>query len=286
VLAQDGPRPDIAGAVARAVSEPPPPPPNLDELPEPADPDQMKAPPLERPRVVLPPQPQIIPAAMQDEPEAVAEPVQPSVSPHDEWYENPHAPEPAPRPAAGLGDNAALANLSADLTLGRARIVLLSGLLAHEDVEAVANKLVDDALSRGLSVALVDAGSGVASVEPGITDLALDAVSFGDVVFKSEREGLAEVPWGHMAELNLASGKPMTLVEALTDIYESVIVLTGLGDAHSSLPAFEGLECRVVLVARGEVDEETLSAFGGEVLAMGFPYPQVVFTPTRRAEVA
>lgn len=286
VAAQDGPRPDIAGAVARAVTEPPPPPPNLDELPEPADPDQMKAPPLERPRVVLPPQPQIIPVAAQDEPEAAAEPAPAAVAPHDEWYEQPSAPEPAQRPAATLGDGAALANLSADLTLGRARIVLLSGLVSHEDVEAVADKLVDDALSSGLSVALVDAGSGVESIEPGISDLALDAASFGDVVFKSDRDGFAEVPWGHMTELNLASGKPMTLVEALTDIYESVIVLTGLSDAHSSLPAFERLECRVVLVARGEVDEETLSAFGGEVLAMGFPYPQVVFAPTRQAEVA
>ena len=53
--------------------------------------------------------------------------------------------------------------------------------------------------ARGLSVALVDAGSGRASEEPGISDLSLDAASFGDVVHKSADNSFAEVPWGQGA---------------------------------------------------------------------------------------
>ncbi len=101
-----------------------------------------------------------------------------------------------------------LANLAADLILGRTRIVLLASLGEHRDSAMLAERLIADVLHRGLSVARVDAGSGRPSVEPGITDLDAEEASFGDVVHKTAEEGLAEVPWGHLASLDRRSTRP------------------------------------------------------------------------------
>lgn len=199
----------------------------------------------------------------------------------------PQEPAAPQRPAAdryGV-DPAALSNLSADLALGRIRVVALAGLDGHGDAEVTATRLIDEQLKRGLSVALVDAGSATPSVEPGVTDLAAGEASFGDVVFKSQRDGLAEVPWGHGDSLDLTSGKPLTLVEALTDIYEVVIVLVGEARA-STLSCFAGLDCRVVLATAVDPDHDAVEPFCTQVLALGFAYPQVVLTPSHRAAVA
>ena len=115
---------------------------------------------------------------------------------------------PAPEPAAGhaaplrrepraIPGMIALSDLAADLVLGRTHLVVLAGHRSSADCEALAEELVGDALSRGLSVALVDAGSARQSEEPGLTDLSLEAASFGDVVHKSADNSFAEVPWGH-----------------------------------------------------------------------------------------
>lgn len=187
--------------------------------------------------------------------------------------------------AKGNVDPLALSNLSADLALGRVRVILLAGLARQDEAERVAARLVDEQLKRGLSVALVDAGSAAITADLGISDLSAGEASFGDVVFKSHREGLAEVPWGQRDVIDPASGKPLTLVEALNDIYEVVIVMIGSTASHT-MPSFSGLECRVVVAcdhdpANGEIDR-----FSADSLGLGFPFPQTVGLPARHAEVA
>ncbi|MDF2798408.1 MAG: hypothetical protein K0R85_1152, partial [Devosia sp.] len=109
----------------------------------------------------------------------------------------------------------AFSDLAADLALGRTRLVILAGLGGHEDSAAMAEELVGDALAKGLSVALVDAGSARPTEEPGLSDLTNGAASFGEVVHKSADNSFAEVPWGQLPTLDRRSSKPVTLVEAL-----------------------------------------------------------------------
>src|SRR5690606_34765993 len=133
----------------------------------------------------------------------------------------------------------ALADLTSDLVLGRTHLVILAG---HGDGHAgtlLAEELVGDALARGLSVALIDAGSGESGEAAGLTDLSSHSASFGDVVHKSADNSFAEVPWGRGDAIDLNSTRPLTLVEALGDIYEVVIVQTGPVGSHSGLPAFD-----------------------------------------------
>jgi len=184
----------------------------------------------------------------------------------------------APRPSLSE-----LTKLSADIGIGRARVVLLAAVGSQSECAAVAESLIGDALRRGLSLARVDAGSGLPSDEPGLTDLAADLVSFGDVVQKSVREGLSEVPWGQVATINRRSMKPVTLVEALADICEAVIVSTGRVGVTSSLPVFAGLDCRLVLVTNQDVTSEEIAAAQGDAEVLGYQLIQVVPVPARRA---
>lgn len=173
--------------------------------------------------------------------------------------------------------------LSDDLTHGRTRLLVLAGARSHAECEALAEDLVANVLEKGISVALVDAGSAEASDEPGITDLSLDRASFGDVVHKSDDNFFAEVPWGQGRDLDRRSNKPFTLLEALGDIYEVVILMTGRVGVSSSLPLFSDLDGRLVLVA-DELDEPgKLEAMRNDLAAAGFGEPEIVTAYERLA---
>lgn len=199
------------------------------------------------------------------------------------------APPPVaePKPDPAVGENALeLSNLSADIAIGRVRVVMLAALAANRDCELVAETLISDALRRGLSVVRIDAGSGRISVEPGLTDLTADRASFGDVVHRV-RDGLAEVPWGHQPALERRSLRPVTLIEALTDIYEVVIVLTGKIGMASSLPIFSGVPCRLVLVGGGpQPSREAIEAAVEDAANLGYEVGQFVYPLQRQPEVA
>jgi len=174
---------------------------------------------------------------------------------------------------------AAFADLAADLALGRSRVVILAGHGTNEDCELLAEALAADALDKGLSVALVDAGSARPTEELGLSDLSIGTASFGDVVHKSSDNGFAEVPWGQGDMIDLRSTKPLTLIEALGDIYEVVIVMTGVVDETSTLPLFAPLEGRLVLVAGERADRREFEGVREQLDEAGFGLVEVVASP-------
>ncbi len=194
-------------------------------------------------------------------------------------------PEPEPRHRAVAAASLAISNLSADIALGRARVVLLAGVSEARDAAVLADMLVTDALHTGLSVCRVDAGSMRPSHELGLTDLCVDQASYGDIVHKV-RGGLAEVPWGQTVTLDRRSGKPLTLIEALADIYEVVIVSTGRIGLNSSLPLFAGAHGRLVMVRQATTPEALVEAVSADAAALGFDAVQAVAVPERQTAVA
>lgn len=206
--------------------------------------------------------------------EAVAEPVA-----------TPHQTRPERRPVAPAEQpgTTASSDLSSDLVLGRTHLLILAAHANNADCEMLAEKLVTDSLARGLSVALIDAGSARAGDEPGLADLSLDAASFGDVVQKSADNSFAEVPWGQGRIIDRKSTKPLTLVEALGDIYEVVVLMTGRVGATSTLPLFDELDGRLVLVAGGDDDFDAVNQTRERLLSAGFQRCEIVAAPTRVA---
>jgi len=222
-----------------------------------------------------------VPAEPAPEPEErLAEPAPAMVEPTPAPVEPSPAFSPAQRVEPGV---IALADLSSDLVLGRTHLVILAAHRSNTDCEMLAEELVADALARGLSVALVDAGSARPGAEPGLTDLSIDAARFGDVVQKSADNSFAEVPWGRGSAVDSQSSKPLTLVEALGDIYEVVVLMTGRVGATSSLPMFDGLDGRLVLVAGDDDDFDAVSETRERLLAAGFERCEVAAAPARVA---
>src|SRR3569623_3440525 len=236
--------------------------------------------------------------AIQDEQAAAPEPelgdmtepvIAPAARPMPVIAPMPSTPPPRPAPTVRhrtAGANAlVLSNLSADIAIGRVRVVLLAAVGEARDAAIVADTLVSNALSKGLSVCRVDAGSMRPTTAPGITDLCAEVVGFGDVVHKV-REGLAEVPWGHVLTLDRQSSRALSLVEALGDIYEVVIVLTGRVGLNSNLPMFAGLQGRLVLVRSADTPASLVDAVSADAAPHGIEVTQSVAVPETQREVA
>jgi succinoglycan biosynthesis transport protein ExoP len=188
-------------------------------------------------------------------------------------------------PARQLGQTE-LDALSADIALGQVRVIMVCSVESEHDSASISDTLIAEALHAGLSVVSVDAGSARTSVEPGLSDLSAEFASFGDVVHKTPLEGLAEVPWGQQRTLDRRSMKPFTLVEALTDIYEFVVVQTGRIGMTSALPLFAGIECHLILAAGENADENLFRAARADAQALGFGQIRVIASPLAKAEVA
>jgi succinoglycan biosynthesis transport protein ExoP len=225
---------------------------------------------------------------IEDEPEP-----QPLVAADEEELDLADMPEPAfvptPAPAAPSTVPTAAAtgitNLVADMTLGRARITLIASIADARDAALVADTLVDEALRNGLSVCRVDAGSGRPSSAPGLTDLCAERASFGDVVHRV-REGLAEVPWGGLPVLDRRSMRPLTLIEALSDIYEVVVISTGRIGLNSTLPLFSGAPARLVMVRQPSTPEALVEAVSADAASLGFETVSSVVAPEPQSAVA
>ena len=120
---------------------------------------------------------------------------------------------------------------------------------------------------------------------PGISDLCAEEAGFGDVVHKV-REGLAEVPWGHLTVLDRRSMRGATLVEALADIYEVVIVTAGKLGMMSNLPLFAGLPGRLMLVRRDPIRDAGAEDLIADATQFGFGVTQSIMLPEAQSEVA
>lgn len=175
------------------------------------------------------------------------------------------------RPEADTPTVLRYTELVSDLVLGRTHLVMIADHGPGNAGHAFAEDLVGDALAKGLSVALIDAGSGRPTDAPGLTDLCLGLASFGDVVQKSADNTFAEVTWGQDDGLDMKSTKPQTLAEALGDIYEVVVILTGRVGRRSALPLFAAMDGRVVVVADDRSDVEALDATRRRLLEAGMP---------------
>jgi hypothetical protein len=192
----------------------------------------------------------------------------------------------ASRADSGAGPTLMESQLS-DLSraVGEHGIVLLLSVGDGEGPELVVERLLEDAMMAQYSAVVVDAASGRMSDVPGITDLAAGMVDYGEALQRID-ENLAEVPWGRLATLDRRSLRPLTMIEALADIYHLVVVDTGRAGLTSSLPLFTGAPAAVVVVATDGSEPGALAAAERDVAALGFAVGRVVKLAMARAEVA
>ncbi len=179
-----------------------------------------------------------------------------------------------------------LRELLAALTRGEDNIIILAALDNQADCNFVGQYLLEGVMEQGRSVAVVDAESGEVSNQPGITDLSAGQVDFGEVVFTSEGGDLAEVFWGRLPKIIPQSERPGTLVEALADICDIVVVFAEKVSVTSSLPVFSGVDATLVLVTGKAFDQREAQAIASDAEALGFRKNLVLVAAGQKLHVA
>lgn len=192
-------------------------------------------------------------------------------------------PAPKPVPTQPVDD---LRDISAGLIRGQNQLVLVTALDDLKASRQLIESITGDLVGSGRSVVEVDAGSRQTTRNLGISDLCVDEANFGDVVHRGKRTDFALVPWGQQPVLQFGSPKCMTLVGALTDIFETVIVDTGRVGVSSSLPSFGGAYALVMLVTTSNAEKREVARAEEDLRALGFNNIQIVTLPANRARVA
>lgn len=173
--------------------------------------------------------------------------------------------------------------LAAAAAGGAERVVIIASRDAAQDSVAFAERLTAKLVGNGLSVAEIDAASQQQGLEPGLADLCADEADFGDVVHRGMDERFAFVPWGQTARIAGDTGRALTLVQALADIYEAVVIVTGETGITSHMNLFSGVEARCILLAD---DPDTAGSAIVDIHALGFETVSVVAADALRSEVA
>ncbi|WP_404404384.1 GumC family protein [Pelagibacterium halotolerans] len=174
-------------------------------------------------------------------------------------------------------------SLAARVLAGTVRRISIATLDHWRDSADFAERLTARIVENGQSVAEVDAASSQQGIEPGLTDLCAGDADFGDVVHTGHDERFAFVPWGQVARLARQPAKGETLVEALSDIYEAVVVVTGTVGMASALPIFAQAGGCCILLTR---DAARAQMARHEIEALGFEPVHVVVVSESKSEVA
>ena len=163
------------------------------------------------------------------------------------------------------------------------RVILVASDHNAQESLDFAERLTAAFVDNGQSVAEIDAASGQQGIELGLTDLCAEGAEFGDVVHRGADDRFAFVPWGQGTRLNRNTERVATLVEALSDIYEAIVIVTGRVGMTSSLPLFTGIEGKCVLLSSAGTSN---SAEAREIAALGFSDIRVIATAEPQSEVA
>jgi len=155
-------------------------------------------------------------------------------------------------------------------------IVFLASLGEREDTDAARDNLIADALERGLRVAIVEADGPHPSREPGLSDLCAGEVGFGEVVAKSREGRLARVPAGRAPRARAPSPAAITLVHALADIFDMVVVEIGRPGVKSQLRTFSGAKGAVVVLSPHQLEDDELARMRAEAGDLGFTALEVM----------
>lgn len=174
------------------------------------------------------------------------------------------------RPGTNFIFDKSLADVAAKIVAGQDRFVILASLGRVNDSHGATEALTADLVARGISTVEIDAGSRKPTPELGLSDLAIDAAGFGDVVHRGTRSDFALVPWGQQPNIDFRSGKCATLVEALQDVFETVVLDAGRVGLASCLSSFAGADALVVLIAAESTDSVQIGHAREDLRAIGY----------------
>jgi succinoglycan biosynthesis transport protein ExoP len=201
------------------------------------------------------------------------------------------------RPASSVGSDRrqpdakfvfdqSLAQAAANLAAGQERLVIVTSLGRLADSRGATETLSADLIARGLSTVEIDAGSRITTPEVGLSDLCDGSADFGDVVHRGDRSDFALVPWGRSPAMLFQSRKCVTLVEALQDIFEVVVVDAGRAGSSSCLDIFSHSDATLLVVVAEGTEKALIEQERGDLHARGYNKIETAIVRADRSRAA
>ncbi len=157
--------------------------------------------------------------------------------------------------------------LSEKIINSKQQTILVASLGASN--EKVIKKLSANLVQNNKSVIEIDAGSRKISPILGISDLSMDKADFGEIIQRRPNSNFALIAWGQSEKINLNSQKCNTLIAALSEIFEAIIVDVGEIGVISSLPAFAQDDVMCVLVVDNKLEHNYLDKIKEDINLLG-----------------
>ena len=164
-------------------------------------------------------------------------------------------------------------------------IVLVANAANQRTDSVLADELLNTLGANGRSAIVINAGGPDQFVGQGLTDMCDGDVDFGDIIHRADGDEQYFVPWGTKQRLNYNSERFELMVEALTEIYDHVIVECGRIGLRAPLAPFADTDAALLMVT-SDKDDVTAAELLTDLNAIGINDVQEVRTPDRQAHVA
>ena len=216
-----------------------------------------------------------------EEPEQVEPPAQEVVAPETQQI-SPVVRKPNP---VALEKTTTTKSVVQKLIVENRNIVLVANAANQRTDSVLADELLNTLGANGRSAIVINAGGPDQFVGQGLTDMCDGDVDFGDIIHRADGDEQYFVPWGTKQRLNYNSERFELMVEALTEIYDHVIVECGRIGLRAPLAPFADTDAALLMVT-SDKDDVTAAELLTDLNAIGINDVQEVRTPDRQAHVA
>jgi uncharacterized protein involved in exopolysaccharide biosynthesis len=204
-------------------------------------------------------------------------------APHDEVF----APEEVHKIAKSepkFSDD--LPVVLSELALSQQHVVLTATPRSNREDQRLAAELMANIGRDGQTAVVVNAGGADHLKDtPGLTDLCEGEVEFGDIIHGGREENLFFVPWGTKERLKFNSPDFMLLIDALSALYDFVIVECGQLGARSPIVAFADSGAHLVLPSDG-INRAQFDKIRADAQSLGLGFCRITESQHRDTHVA
>ncbi|MGJ8528822.1 Wzz/FepE/Etk N-terminal domain-containing protein [Maritalea sp.] len=164
--------------------------------------------------------------------------------------------------------NGSMSALAAQIIANRESTILVTNAAPTRTDSVVADELLQYLAQNGRTAIVVNAGGPDQLRMAGLTDMCVGDADFGSIIRKGATEEQYYVPWGTKDRLHFSGERFTLMMDALSEIYDHVIVECGRLGLSAPLAPFADLDPALLLVTNTS-DQEQLEALMGDVRALG-----------------
>ncbi|MCF4098212.1 exopolysaccharide transport family protein [Maritalea mediterranea] len=173
-----------------------------------------------------------------------------------------------------------------ELSLSQQHIILVATPRTGREDQKLAAELMTKIAANGQTAVLVNAGGADHLPDTqGLSDLCDGETEFGDIIHGGREENLFFVPWGTKERLRFNSPDFMLLIDALSALYDFVIVECGQLGARSPIVAFADSGAHLLLPSTG-ISRAHFDKIRADAQSLGLGFCRITDLEHRDSDVA